>query len=124
MYKNRARIEHSHNDNTSDEDFEMGDVPIPVVQRKPHAVSEDFRVQVKLSLHSSPFLSYMRGSSVTIAGSSEGPRSQRLHLLLLSHPLLSSLPLLSVRSAHHRECLRSQTICLPLRWDSTMPMIL
>lgn len=66
MYKNKARIEHD-NDTDTDE-FDMTSVNIPAIPRRPHAVSGNFRDQVKLSFYCYLFLSYRWNSSVTIAG--------------------------------------------------------
>lgn len=84
MYRNRARVEHSLDVEKCDEDFKMADVTIPLLQQKPHAISVDFRDQVRFPLPH-PFLSYMWRSLVMIAGSSKGPRPRNLLLYL---PLL------------------------------------
>jgi hypothetical protein len=58
MYKNKARIQHSLHDKMCDEQFNMDNVVVPlaVVSKKPHALSEEYRAQVNASFYFSPFL--------------------------------------------------------------------
>ncbi|KAH9022645.1 hypothetical protein EDB85DRAFT_1895168 [Lactarius pseudohatsudake] len=48
MCKNKARIEHEGKDDNDDEDsdFDMDNTPIPVISRKPHVVSKEYKKEL------------------------------------------------------------------------------
>lgn len=83
MYMNKARKE---NDEDPDLDFNMDNVPIPKIPRRPHAVSEQYRLEVSLFFHLYvPHVPHLKISWATTTGYLKSPL---LELFLSSHRLL------------------------------------